>query len=143
MLFRYQQKIAFSLVAGRHSWQDTNDIVLENVDLLYDIHIMSPSQEQLRTIIDLSPENAPDNEIGQIEEVDLSWRHILANFDHSESQSPRSTNTRYDHKLFPSQDIATVVRQPYLAIQTYFDLPEDIIYDNVDDTFFSIDDYDF
>ncbi len=134
ILFRYQQKIGFSLVMRRSSLKDEDEIVLEDADLLYDIHFLSPSIQQLRAISGLAFKNiGRDSEIKAIEQIDLSWRKVFTGFDHSELKPIRSRKQRYDHTRFHSEEVANVITRPYWSIRDTFNLSYELVDDNVDE----------
>ena len=135
LLFRYGSKLALTLCDRRLNLTDPNKLVFEGVSSLYHIDIDLPNFQQIRQLSALSTISLSKKELKHTEDIDVSCKKSLDDFNHSELKTQVSRNRRYDWDQYPDYKVSQVFTSPYKTILEVIDQPYDVIYDDIDDYF--------
>ena len=133
VIFQYGLFLALAVINRRPNRRGPARDVLEKITLVENIDFTFPDNAHVEILFKLSlDELYRQNQFRSFLKFHQAWQDTLDSFDPSKLKPRQSIKHRYNHAVYPSEDIAIIDNDPYKAMCEIFDLPYEIIFGDVE-----------
>ena len=133
VIFQYGSFLALAIIDRRPSRRGSPRDVLEKITLIENIDFTFPDIAHVGILSKLSLDELYRHyQFRSFLKFHQAWQATLGGFDLSTLKPRRSAKRRYDHDKYPSEEVAKVSDNPYKAICEIFDLPYEILFDDIE-----------
>ena len=133
VIFQYDSFLALAVINRRPSKRDSTRDVFEKIILIEDIDFIYPDDAHVDILSKFSLDELYRHyQFRSFLKFHQAWQATLDGFDLSTLKPRRSAKRRYDHDKYPSEEVAKVSDNPYKAICEIFDLPYEILFDDIE-----------
>ena len=133
VIFQYGSSLALAVINRRPNRRGPARDVLEKITLIENIDFTFPDNAHVDILFKLSLDQLyRQHQFRSFLKFHQAWQSTLDSFDPLKLKPRKSTKRRYDHNKYPSEEIAKIYNDPYKAIREIFDLPCEIIFDDLE-----------
>ena len=133
VIFQYGSFLALAIIDRRPSRRGPPHDVLEKITLIENIDFTFPDIAHVGILSKLSLDELYRHyQFRSFLKFHQAWQATLDGFDLSTLKPRRSAKRRYDHDKYPSEEVAKVSDNPYKAICEIFDLPYEMLFDDIE-----------
>ncbi len=133
VIFQYGSFLALAIIDRCPSRRGSPRDVLEKITLIENIDFTFPDNTHVEILSKLSlDELYRYYQFRSFLKFHQAWQSTLDSFDPSTLKPRRSAKRRYNHDKYPSEEVAKVSDNPYKAICEIFDLPYEVLFDDIE-----------